>query len=503
MIAHSAQFEHKWLLADGISARIEHDTKLMLGLYDNRLPLGLAPACSALEIGRVMTHGAEICTMQGQELADQNVSHTQATYRLGEYLWPRLTAAEKRVYREVLIPATKNVAQIELEGLCVDAKLFPKIRAEIEKRIRGLDIQHDSEIRLFNASSDKPFDIEKDIHKKIVLYDMMGYEVPDSRVFKTKGGAISVKGDILKYLMMRSPTPTLNKIIKHAQYNGWLNGFLTPMEEVHMVKIGRKHFIFTNLWIGETSTGRIKSVRPNLQNQPHDFFRRVFVSRFKGGYIVEWDYDGIELRIAAWLADDEIFLDAFDRGIDPHLITAQDIYGKQSISYDERQLGKKFNYSSMYLAGAAKLALETGKEIDDMKRKLDRFWRKHENLREYFKKLIGENEYGEKYVRSPTGMKRYFTKITEASNHPVQNTALVIILKAINQVVPFVKSKGGIIDLTIHDSIRSDMEARLKDKLLMPVKEIMEAQTPRSMPIKLTVTPKVGRNWYDMEDVKC
>lgn len=494
MICHNAQFEHKFCLSMGINANIIHDTKLMAGLYNDRLPKKLGELGDALGIGKILRHGPEIMTMQGQELINQNISHTVGTYKIAEYLWPRLSEEEKQVYKRVLMPATKSLAQIELEGVCIDKRLLKKFIKETEEKLAKC--LRDPAIRKTEKILGTPFNPKGEKDRHVLIYEVLGFECPDfCRTKKT--GKPSTRKSTLLYLNMLYPNKHLTNFIEASKLSGLLTGSLYPMLNDHIVRVGDRWFVFSNLWLGETSTQRIKSSNPNLQNLAKTEMRRMFVSRHRNGLICEHDYDGIELRIVASLAEDEKLIDGILNG-DPHKATAVDLFHKKakSITKKEREFAKKFNYGVTYGGGAYKIAVETGLPLKEIKVYLNRFWKAHSTLYTYYENYIEGD-----VIYSPTGIKRHFTRITEAINHPGQNVALVVMLMAMNKVVPFMKEHGAIVDLTIHDSLRSDLKKSQK-KLIMPIKELMESIHFPFMKVPFTVTPKIGPNWYDMEEYK-
>jgi len=131
----------------------------------------------------------------------------------------------------------------------------------------------------------------------------------------------------------------------------------------------------------------------------------------------------------------------------PITATAQDIFNKKDISSEERSIAKTFNYGIVYGARPNTLAINTGITVERAKKLYNRFVKTHECLFTYLDNYVEEG-----VVYSPTGMKRYYSKQTEANNFPIQNTALIAMLIAMNRVVLNVNSGSrGKIDLTVHE----------------------------------------------------
>jgi len=492
LMCHNAQFEAKWLLSLGINPNIAHDTKLMAFLYDNRLihttHLRLSELGEVLLNEKILSHGEEICDMTGKELSDQNISHTAGTYLLGEYLWPLLSKPEKRVYKEVLIPATKSLASIELQGLRVDRVLLQNLITSETKRMK--ELMAIPEFNMVEQLTGETFNPESPKHREILVYEVLGYDCPT--FCKTKTGKPSTKKDTLLFLYSKDKNPILKAFMDLSIVSGVLSGTLNPILCDHATAYKNSFFIYPSLWLGETNTGRIRSSHPNMQNFVKDnAYRKIFIPRSNKGIIVDWDYDGIELRILASLADDDRLIEAILSG-DPHTATAQDIFNKKDISSEERSIAKTFNYGIVYGARPNTLAINTGITVERAKKLYNRFVKTHECLFTYLDNYVEEG-----VVYSPTGMKRYYSKQTEANNFPIQNTALIAMLIAMNRVVLDVNSGSrGKIDLTVHDSLRGDIEDK---SLIQEVKDGMESVTFPFMRVPLTVSVKCGKNWGELK----
>ncbi len=529
LIAHNAQHEFKWFLARGINANIVHDTRVLARLYDERMSAKLGALSLKFGVDKYYKEGNPT-ELQGKDLADRPTRDARNTYLLMQQLYAQLSENEKRVYHEVLVPAAKTLAQIELEGVCIDRPAITELSKGLAQRIAALKLEQEPAVLDFEQAYGKQikggrFNVGSPQQKQILIYDILGYPVLQT----TDSGSPSTEAEVLEALLRLQHTEehhagllddcttcknsTLNKITSASKWGGWNDRWLQHLPG-YLVDIGSRSFLFTDLMGEGAATGRVVSANPNLQNIARAAeMRSLFISRY--GELWELDYKGIELRIWACLAEDERLIEAIIKE-DPHTATAQDIYAKKTISKAERQVAKTFLYCLINGGGPFRLTLVTGIPLKEMEVMFKRFWRAHRSGQTFWQDWVEADEwdvYGRPkagIVYSPTGMKRHFTKPTEARNHLIQNTALVVLLKAINIAVPHIKASGrGVADLVVHDSLRLDTKPR-SQKLVAEVKEIMEQQKivwqvgrkTHIISLPFLVEVKRGKNWGSMEEVK-
>ena len=526
LLVHNAQFENKWFLSNGINARIDYDTRLEARLFDERLPADLNSLVLRFEIDKYYKTG-DVAKFEGKELKERPSRDARNTLALHEYLYPKLTEAERKVYHEVLVPAAKTLAQIELEGICVSPSKISEVTKRINKDLDALKLHSEPTIKAFIEAWGKKvkggqFNVGSSKQKQIVIYDILGYPVLQT----TDSGAPSTEAEVVEALLKLEHIKThhkgqveeckvcqgstLSKIDKASKWIGWRDKFLKHLTE-HLVAVKGKQFVFTDLLLAGAATGRLISSNPNMQNTPRGYVREVFIPRYD--FIWEFDYKGIEWRVWVCLAKDDALIEAVRTG-DPHANTAADIFAKKlkTITKEERFIGKTFNFTIINGGGPFRLTLVTGLPIEQTEQMFKRFWKAHPRGQKFWEKYVEVVTYDKwnrpqsGWVHAPTGMKRYFEKPTEARNHLIQNPALVVMLKAANKVVPYVKDSGyGVVDLTVHDSLRTDGKKSF-DKIVKDVKAIMEEQTleinGEDMELPFEVEVKRGKNWSDMEDVK-
>lgn len=513
LVVHSAMFENKWLMARGIDPYIIDDT-LMLGyLYDERLPLDLESLCLRFGIDSVFKeeYGKSVTEIDGARLIERNTRDARNTILLRDVLWPKLTNSEQKVYKEVLLPAAKSLAQIELNGMCYSPDRIKSLVKDLNKRLLDMDLENEPAIKEFTANASKPFNPGSADHKKMVIFEMLGYEPLPFRQAYTDTGAPSTKADVLRAMLRAEPNETLEKIIKAASYVRWkgtyedLDAHCDGCGRPHTLELEGNHYVFSSLGFPETSTGRVKTSHPNQQNKPirngGEWTRRVFIPRtgVDKGAILEADYSQIELRLIAGVSEDERLIEDFLSGKDPHEEMARIAFGiTGKVSKEDRGRGKTLNFVLPFGGGAERIAFDTGRTIPEAKIFMKKYWREHPQLKNFLDNIPKRG-----IITSCSGMKRHCSTWMQGKNFHTQNPALVALLVALNKIVPVMQERAPVM-MVIHDSILFDV-ADKKDapEIIEEVRELMEFEAYElyaKLPLPLVVDFKLGDSWGEMVD---
>jgi len=517
LIVHNARFEHKWLWSRGINANIVDDTFLMAYCVDERWPLDLQSLCLKLNVDVPFKkeYDNDVSNMDGERLIERNIRDSRNCYLLRDILWGKMTEGERKVYKKVLLPATQNLARIELKGIHYDKTVTEGVIRELEENIAELDIQNDPVIVEFNKNSDKPFNIDSWMHKLVVVYDMLGYtplNFEQAWNHDKDGNRTTPKTGIkiLEKLLLQKPSPTIDKMIKLSSWTGWqekyvkledmCDGGTSPCGTTHVHNVDGKDYVFTNLRLGNTTTGRIASNHPNMQNMPSragGWTRRGFTSRYKEGVLIEADYSQIELKLMACRAEEDVLIKGFQQGVDQHTRMAGIAFGiaPEDITKEWRDKGKTLNFAVPFGRGAGGIAFDLNTTIQEAQKWRKRFFKLHPKLKKY---LTNVPKGG--IIVSPTGMKRHCETWTQAKNFPIQNTALITLLIAINRMIDNVDAD---LILCIHDSVIFDIESIDKvPRVIQQIKDGMEFKPYELfdwIPIPLTVDFKIGKSLGEMK----
>jgi len=291
------------------------------------------------------------------------------------------------------------------------------------------------------------------------------------------------------------------------------NTYIDKLPKLINSKTGRIHTCFNQTG---TSTGRLSSNNPNLQNIPirtelGRAIRNAFIAE-KGNIYLSADYSQVELRILAHLSQDKNLLNAFFKGEDIHAYTAAQIFNidENIVSKEMRRIAKTINFGIIYGISSYGLANNLGISSEDAQQYIDAYFQKYYQVKEFIEKQIITARKN-KYVQTMLNRIRYLEGIDSpnknirefyertAINTPIQGTAADLIKIAmirINQKLESQNLRSGLI-LQIHDELIFEIPNSELDKKKLIVKEIMENCLRLSIP--LVVNFKTGNRWGELE----
>jgi uracil-DNA glycosylase family 4 len=353
------------------------------------------------------------------------------------------------LYETLLMPATLALAEMEYRGITLDMSMYEDTRAKLERKTKRLKTKICKSIDWPDFNPGSPPQVKELIYERLEMPFGL-HEDKDGKVYHTarRGGLQEgpTAAPVLKSLAFRYPEhkKVIDDICEYRNYTKnigtYVNGLLSRVDEDGKLR--------TTFNLNGTSTGRLSSSGPNLQNVPDASHTGIEI---RGGFIaepgrvfVEADYKQLEVRIAAWLADDDAMREVFESGRDPHQEIAFSIYRKpkEEITHYMRWLAKNILFGLLYGRGAESVA--TGPEQEDIAARGGARWG-IEDVKKFFSSLLEEWEdfaawqqrqrelgYKEGQVTMPTGRKRRFAFIPKhdggyvgraAFNNPIQGTA--------------------------------------------------------------------------------
>lgn len=400
-----------------------------------------------------------------------------------------------QVCSEIEMPLIKVLTDMENRGVKVDAKLFKQMSSEIEKEQESLKKKIFSQAEIdFNINS--PQQLSK------VLFEKLG--LPKTKRIKT---GYSTDSTVL--LELAPIAPIVQDVLRYREITKLQTTYLEPMRELISKETGRIHCQFNQTG---TTTGRLSSSNPNLQNIPikSDLGKRIregFIAE-SGNLLISADYSQIELRILAHISGDEKLKDAFLKGEDIHTRTAAAVFNKREdkVTEDERRTAKMVNYGLIYGLSDFGLASGLGISQDEARRIIDDFLGIHFQVAEWREKTIDETkETG--YAKTIFGRIRpfpgifannriiYESSVRAAINHPIQGSAADIMKKAMIELDEQMKTKGfnGGITIQIHDELLLEVEERRIKEAQALAKEIMSRKYLGEVPVEVNIG--VGKNW--------
>ncbi len=409
-----------------------------------------------------------------------------------------------KVFEKLEVPLVPVLARMEREGVKVDAKTLESMSAEFAGQLSELEKQ-------IYSHAGQQFNINSPKQLAEIFFDKLG--ISTKGVKKTKTG-LSTDSSVLEKLAEVHPLPAL--ILEYRSLHKLKSTYTDALAQVINPKTGRVH---TRLNQTVTSTGRLSSSDPNLQNIPVQSeagrrIRSAFIPE-SGKFFIAADYSQIELRLLAHLSGDKNMIAAFNEGTDIHANTAREIMGLgafDEVSDEIRRIGKTINFGIVYGMGAFRLSRELGIPVHQATTYINNYFARYPRVKEYFAKLEdAAMSNGE--VQTIFGRKRVISAIDTsgrdsgfamraAINAPLQGSAADIIKIAMIKVDSMLRSSGidAKLILQIHDELlieAADRGAAENEKLMRSVQEAMESVMELSVPLK--VDAGSGRTWTEAQ----
>jgi len=425
------------------------------------------------------------------------------TLRLHRRLKPRLVAEHMLgFYETVERPLAAVVARMERAGIAVDRDELKRLSADFANRIAA----YEQEI---HKLAGHPFNIGSPKQLGEVLFDELN--LPGGK--KGKTGAYGTDAGILEQLAGMHDLPA--RVLDWRQLSKLKSTYADALIDEINPATGRVH---TSFALAATSTGRLASTDPNLQNIPIRTeegrkIRRAFVAA-PGHLLISADYSQIELRLAAHVADVPALKEAFRAGADIHALTASEVFGVPVAGMDPsvRRRAKAINFGIIYGISAFGLAQQLSVPQGEAADYIRAYFQRFPGIRAYMEKVKAEaREKG--FVETLFGRRCYIPGIKDgnparragaerqAINAPLQGAAADIIKRAMHRV-PGALEKAGLkarMLLQVHDELVFEAPEAEAEATAALVKTVMEgACAPaRELSVPLVVETGMARNWDD------
>ncbi|MBI2640895.1 MAG: DNA polymerase I, partial [Candidatus Sungbacteria bacterium] len=411
----------------------------------------------------------------------------------------------KKVLAEIELPLTPILAEMEKRGILLDRELLKNLSGRVNKELRALTKQ------IYERAGES-FNINSSQQLSRILFEKLNVKTHGLR--KTaKGGVISTGATELEKL--RDAHPIIKNVLDYRELTKLKTTYIDTLPTLVNPRTGRIHTTFNQTG---TSTGRLSSSNPNLQNIPilsgyGREIRKAFVAE-KGFLFVSFDYSQIELRVAAHLADDKKMIEAFQEGLDIHKMTAAEVYNVplDKVTPELRRAAKTLNFGVLYGMGTQAFSESTGLSREEARKFIDEYFRDFAGIRKYIEEtkhfaeergfaetLFGRRRYIPE-IHSPNWqMKREAERM--AINAPIQGSAADLVKMAMIKVDEWVKREGlesGVrMLLQVHDELLFEIKKEKLKEIAPQIKEIMEGAAKLKTP--LVVDVKFGPNWGKQE----
>ncbi len=420
------------------------------------------------------------------------------TLRLHRLMKPRLAREHMTtVYERLERPLIYVLEEMERTGIKVDAQKLKDFSADFEKRMAELEAHaHEQAGHEFNVGSPKQVGE--------ILFDEMSLEGGK----KGKTGAYSTSADVLEDLVIQEHELP-QTILDWRQLQKLKSTYTDALVETINPNTGRVHTSFSQ---AVTSTGRLSSNDPNLQNIPIRSeegrkIRQAFIAD-KGHVLMSADYSQIELRLLAHVADIDSLKDAFANGQDIHAITASEIFEVPIEGMDPmvRRQAKAINFGIIYGISGFGLARQLGIPRGDAQRYIEAYFERYPGIKDYMERTK-KQAHDQGFVETPFGRKCHVRGINEknqavrgnaeraAINAPIQGGAADIIKRAMARLPGALEDArlGARMLLQVHDELIFEVPEKEVDKTKAVVKDVMESAAVLNVPLEVDIG--TGANW--------
>ncbi|MDA9770538.1 DNA polymerase I [Emcibacteraceae bacterium] len=426
------------------------------------------------------------------------------TGRLHRLLKPRLVQEKMvTVYETLERPLVPVLVDMEHNGIKVDKDMLNRLSNEFAVRLSDLEgVIHDLAGHAFNIASPKQLGE--------VLFEEMA--IPGGK--KSKTGAYTTGADILEKLAADGHELP-EKVLEWRALAKLKSTYTDALQNIINKDTGRIH---TSYSLAATTTGRLSSTDPNLQNIPIRTeegrkIRNAFIPE-QGYKLVAADYSQIELRLLAHIAELDSLKKAFNDGIDIHAMTASEVFGVPIEGMDPivRRQAKAINFGIIYGISSFGLANQLGMSRTEAKTFIDKYFERFPGIRHYMEdtkqycrdKGYVETIFGRKIhigsINDKNGMRRSFGE-RAAINAPIQGSAADVIRRAMIQMPDALKQAGlnAKMLLQVHDELVFEVPEEEIEKTTPIITSVMEkaALPALQISVPLTVDCGIGDNWNE------
>lgn len=433
-------------------------------------------------------------------LADYAAEDADITFQLYEVFKVELVKNNlEKLFVEIEMPLMNVLCEMESAGVTIDEAALKESSVKMTSEMDNIANEvYALAGHSFNISS--PKQVGDVIYNELNLVD---------KVKKTKGGQMSTSEDVL--ISMKSKHPIIEKILDYRGVKKLLSTYVDALPEIVNPRTGKIHTSFNQT---VTSTGRLSSSNPNLQNIPvRDSMgreiRKCFVAA-ENSVFLSADYSQIELRVMAHASEDEGLIASFSSGFDFHQDTASKIFKvpAEEITKEMRTKAKTANFGILYGISAYGLADRLSITKTEAKQMIESYFQAFPKVYDYLEK-IKAFAHEHEYVETLFGRRRFIQDINSrngslrsnaernAINAPIQGTAADIIKIAMINIQREIESRGlqSRMIIQVHDELNFNVLKSEEEIMREIVKSKMEGAFDMKVPLKVEL--EVASNWLD------
>ena len=509
IIGQNIKFDMNILSQHGINiSSIKNDTMMMSYVLDASATRHNLDALSSYYLGYktstfedVAGKGVKQVTFDEVSIADATnyaAEDADITLRLYEELLSKLESVEslKKLNEDIEIPLIEVLSEMEQNGAVLNSKILNAQSKDLENRIKKI------EKKAYVLAGDE-FNLGSTKQLREIFFDKLGYRV----IKKTPGGQPSTDEKVLAELAEEYELPKI--LLEHRTLSKLKSTYTDKLPNQISISTGKVH---TSFHQAVTTTGRLSSSDPNLQNIPirtEDGRRiRQAFEPSKGHKFVSADYSQIELRVMAHMSKDEGLLTAFRDGEDVHSKTASEVFNVdiEAVTTDLRRNAKAINFGLIYGISAFGLGKQLNINRNLAAEYMAMYFEKYPGVKKYMettKDFAAENGYVEtlfgrrlylRDINASNAMRRQASE-RAAINAPVQGTAADIMKIAMIKMHQLIKETNveAKLILQVHDELILDTPNKEIDEVIGLVTESMMGAASLDVPLDIDVG--VGDNW--------
>jgi DNA polymerase I len=405
-----------------------------------------------------------------------------------------------RVYAEIDLPLAPVLYRMEKAGVRIDTSVLDGLSKRFSSEIERVGE------RIFELAGER-FNVNSPKQLAVILFTKLALPAPPAR---GKNKSVSTAVDVLEFLSDQHEVPRL--VLEYRHLSKLKSNYIDALP----LLADTDSRVHTTFQAAATSTGRLSSVNPNLQNIPtrSELGReiRAAFTAAPGTELLSADYSQIELRLLAHFSEDPLLIRAFAENIDIHTLTASEVFGVPVGNMDKetRNRAKAVNFGIVYGISAFGLATQLGIPQAEAKAYIERYFARYQGVKAFIEKTL-EQTRREGSVRTMFGRLRPIPDIESrnpnqrgfaertAINTPLQGTGADLIKLAmisLDRKLAERKLKTRMI-LQVHDELLFEVPAGEKDEAGVLVRAEMEGVVKLKVPLIAEVS--IGTNWRDLK----
>ena len=508
-IGHNLKYDYAVFKSNGIDLQgITHDTMLQSYVNnstDNRHDLnsvaerilGVVPT-SYDKVTKNLNEGEGFEKVPIEAATGYAGEDAELALRINNRLFPKISENEglKSIYSDIEVPLISVLSKMEMTGVLIDSEMLAQQSSELKSKMTSLETKaYTMAGETFNISSPKQI--------QEILFEKMKIPV----IAKTPKGQPSTSESVLSDLSKDYELPKI--ILDYRSIAKLCSTYTDKLPKQVNTKTGRIH---ANFHQAVTSTGRLSSSSPNLQNIPirtqeGKKVREAFRAPF-GKILIAADYSQIELRIMAHISKDEALVNAFKEEQDIHAATAAEVFetNLSNVSFEQRRAAKAINFGLIYGMSSFGLAKQLDITRNEAQNYIDIYFSRYPKIKQYMED-IRNRAAKTGYVETIFGRRLYINNINSsqarlrqyaertAINAPMQGSAADLIKMAMisaDHLIDEFNFDASLI-LQVHDELVFEVNKSCSQKFEIHLKKCMEDIATLLVPLKVSVG--IGDNW--------